>query len=1047
MRKLYSILLLFLCLFVNQVFGQNDISITGKVVDGDGQPINAVSIRALPSNKTLGLSNAQGAYTVKVPSNTKSLLFTAVGFSQKTISIGDKTVVNVELASNNQEIEEVTVAYTVRKKETLTGSAVVISGKDIKDAPAANFTDLLQGRVAGFNVQLNNGTPGMRGSMSIRGLNTTNVSASGGDAFLGRTSPLFVVDGVPIEEGSNFEYGFQSQGPGISPISMIPPDEIESITVLKDAQATSQYGSKGAYGVILVTTKRGNSSIPVIRYSSKYFMSLVPKLKRVIGGSDENRLRVNQILQYDTTYAGALRLINDSPFLSDTLNPYYNNSTDWHSYFYANRFNMNHSLSIDGGNERFNYKVAPSYYDQKGIIRNTAFRRYNVQSNMRYKPTDRFLISAYLNASMAKNSTGSGNAFQQSGVANSVNTSSLLPSPSIYTGSFDALSATSTSNDNKSAGLVTNIDLEYEIFKGFRASTTFKYQYDLATQDRFVPEILNSGQNKLYTYDDNNKSIYSRNQIRYNGNLFDDERQIIQASVFSEASISSYRAQAMQMMGSGSDQIQVGSGFNARSTKGGYLNNLSDRKSLGYLGSVSYQFDSRYIVDIAYRLDGTSTSGAESPWAHNPTAGVRWNFNKESWFKNSVFSDGSVRVTWGRNIYPTGSIYDVYGRYFVESGSYNNQQIVSLDMDKIPNIAMTPIVNSQWNYAIDLGFLDQRLTLTYEHYYKETKDELADIQLANISSFNKITKNEKGLVNIGHEVSFSFRPQVKSADWSFNTYGNLSYNKDYLSKLPNGIRQEIFQPGDDSYIMMLNRLGRNSFSNVLYHYKGVYQSDNDVPVNPVTGLKYRATNNKGEEYFFRAGDPIFTDLNGDYVLDREDLVVVGNAIPRLSGGFGATIRYKNWGLQPNFTFTLKRDVINRAKADVFRNYYNPTEQKALMPLDFDYWQQNNLDASYPSPLFFRRANAIDPYRYNSTLFQEDGSYLKLGSTTLSYNVNREWSSKYGISSLRFYLNANNIYTWSKYSGPDPEMVTDLGYDNSNGYPRSREFTFGLDIQF
>lgn len=1057
MRNLYSIIFL-VAFCISQVFGQ-DLSISGKVTDSNGSAIIGVSIRVSPGNTSVGVTNNSGNFNISVPSRTKSLVFSAIGYQSKSVNLeSGKTNYSVRLESSSEEIETVEVAYVARKKETLTGSAVTISAREIKDAPAANFTDLLQGRVPGLNVQLNNGTPGMRGSMSIRGLNSSNVSMSGGGAFLTPTSPLFVIDGVPIEEGSNFEYGFQTQGPGISPISMIPVEDIENVVILKDAQATALYGSRGAYGVILVTTKRGNSNIPIISYQTKNFVSTVPTLRPIIGGMEESRIRVNQILAYDSTYNSALELINNTPWLADSLNAYYNNSTDWQSYFYGNTFNTSHNVNFSGGNQAFNYKVAPGYYKQNGIIRNTGFTRYSMQTNMQYRPSNSFFMSAYLNANMARNSTGSGNAFQQSGVASSVNTTSLLPAPSIYSGSYDALASSAVGNDNKTGNLITQLQLEYEIFKGFKASTTLKYQYDMSTQDRFTPEILNSGESDIYMFDSNTKALYNRNMIQYNTTLFDDERHVFNAFAFTESNITNYRAQAMQLSGTGSDQIQVGLGYNARSTKGGYLNNLYDKREIGYAGQLSYQFDSRYILDLSYRLDGTSTTGALNPWSHNPTAGARWNFFQESFFSEaSWLSEGSLRATWGRNIYPTGSIFDVYGKYKMDGGTYNNQPTVSIDLGQIPNIALVPITTTQWNFAIDLGFWDNMFTLTYEHYYKENTNELADIALPNINAFSKVVTNEKAIVNRGHELSLFFRPNPKNEDWRVTTYANFAYNKDIQAQLPNGVRQILQQHPNIGYINLLQRLGRNTFSNILYHYRGVYKTDDEVPINPATGLRYRATNNTGEDYFFRAGDPIFTDLNGDYVLDREDLIVAGNAQPRFTGGFGATIQYKGWSLQPNLIFSLKRDIINNAAADMFRGYYYPTKNPdanvrnpyALVPLDkFDYWTPNNVNGFYPNPFDFRRANIVDPFRYNSTLFQEDGSYVKLGSTTLSYNLDRDFVQKrFGISGLRLYVNANNIYTWSKYSGPDPELVTALGYDDSAGYPRSREYTFGIDIQF
>ncbi|HMR20029.1 MAG TPA: SusC/RagA family TonB-linked outer membrane protein, partial [Sphingobacterium sp.] len=192
-----------------------------------------------------------------------------------------------------------------------------------------------------------------------------------------------------------------------------------------------------------------------------------------------------------------------------------------------------------------------------------------------------------------------------------------------------------------------------------------------------------------------------------------------------------------------------------------------------------------------------------------------------------------------------------------------------------------------------------------------------------------------------------------------------------------------------------------------------------------------------------------TDLNGDYVLDKEDLVFAGNAQPRFNGGFGATVQYKNWSLQSNFVLTIKRDVINKAIADYFRSYYKPLDGGALLPIDqYDYWTPTNTSASYPNPFDFRRALLVDAYRYNSTLFQEDGSYLKFNSATLSYNFNRDYlQSRFNLTGVRLFMTADNIYTFSRYSGPDPELVSELGYDTSDGYPRARRFTFGMDIQF
>lgn len=1048
MERIYLIFI-FCLLFVTNLAAQ---TVSGIVNDDNNKGVGSASITALPAGKVLGATTATGTFNVTVPEGTTSLVFGHAAYERTTVAFQkDKAYYVVVMITKTTEIETVTVGYVARKRESLTGSAVVIKADDIKDVPAANFTDLLQGRVAGMNVQLNTGTPGVRGSMSIRGLNSATVNMSGSDAYLNATSPLFVIDGVPVDEGNGFEYGFQTQGPGVSPLSMIPVEDLEEITVLKDAQATALYGSRGAYGVILVTTKRGKSRIPIVSYQSKYFVNTIPSLRQVIGGIDERRMRVNQILQNDSTVNTALDRINSTPLLADSLNAYWNNSTNWQSYFYGMTMNTQQSLNISGGDQSFNYKIAPGYYKENGIVKNTGFTRYTMNTNMQYRPSNAFVMSAFMNTYMVRNSFGSGTAYQQRGVAEGASTTSLLPAPSIYSGSMEALASTNVANDNKTGYANTQLQLEYEVFKGFRATTNINYTYDNANQDRFTPEILNSGESLVYIFNSRQNKLYNRNMLQYN-TTFGTEKHNLLTYFFNEMEMRGFRAEAMQLVGTGSDNIQTALSYNSRNTKGGVLNNLNDFRSASYAGNMTYQYDSRYIMEFSYRLDGSSNRGSAGLWSHNPSIGLRWNMNNERFLENMDYlSTANIRGNIGRNIVPIGSIYDAFGRYTMESGTYNGQPVVTIATGQIPNMDLEPIVTTQLNLALELGLWNDRLLVTYENYYKQVDKDLVEIKLPNIAGFNNKKVNDQSIVNIGHELSVFYRSQHANPDWRSTIYVNGALNKDYMASLAGGMRQEIMQHQDPNlpYIHILKRLGRNALTNVLYHYRGVYQTDEDVPVNPATGLRYRMGGVFGDDAFFKAGDPIFTDLNGDYVLDKEDLVFAGNAQPRFNGGFGATVQYKNWSLQSNFVLTIKRDVINKAIADYFRSYYKPLDGGALLPIDqYDYWTPTNTSASYPNPFDFRRALLVDAYRYNSTLFQEDGSYLKFNSATLSYNFNRDYlQSRFNLTGVRLFMTADNIYTFSRYSGPDPELVSELGYDTSDGYPRARRFTFGMDIQF
>ncbi len=1052
--KIFKIIFACFLMIISFESMAQDRIVTGTVRNERGEPIQGVTITADKDNNpqliVIGSTNEKGEFSVKLPATFDALGLRHLQYVRTDYKLKptDKHV-NITLKLRANTIEEVvSVGYIERKVESLTGAATVIKIDDIKDAPSMNVTDLLQGRVAGLNVQLNTGTPGMAGSVNIRGVNTASFAGEGQDVYMKSTSPLYVVDGVPIEDVDNFEYGFQTQGPGITPLAMIPVDDIEEVVVLKDAQATSLYGAQGAYGVILITTKRGNSRVPIVSYNTRVAVNTVPSLRSVLGGQYERYLRVNQILNNDRTPLDGIIYVNNTPMLADSINPYYNNSTNWQSYFYKNAMTTTQSVSISGGEQSFNYRMSPSYSKNRGIIANTGFERYSLSANMTYRPTNKFMLSAVISSSLAKNSLGSGNAYQQTGVASGANSTSLLPSPSIYAGSYDALLATQIQSDNKTGAFSSNISLEYEILRGLRFRSSGQYSFNNAHQDQFTPELLNSGRTKLYAFRRDGNSIYTRNSLSYSTNL--GAKHNITAMVFHEARMSTSSSEGMTVQDVGNDYIQSGIGYNTRLISGGTLDNLAETRSLSYAGSLIYQFDQRFVLEGSYRMDASSGNGANVPWSINPSTGFRWNISKEKFFEplTSVINNMSWRISYGRNIKPSSSRYDAYGTYSLVSGGYNNQPGITINLSSMPSTNLVPVSTTTLNSGLDFNLWKGLVNFGYDAYYKQIDNEIATIPLSSAHGFKGIKLNAQALINIGHEFSLSYRPKFRNKDWKNASISfNMSLNNDYLAQLPEGKRQELSSSSQYAYI--LRRLGTNAFSNVLFHYRGVYESDAAVPVDPSTGYRYRVGTNTGEDYFFRAGDPIFTDLNGDYILDENDLVIAGSSMPKVVGGAAFSLGYKDFSFQTNFSFVVKRDILNNALADRFRNFYNPTDNGALVPIDqYNYYGSGQGDPIYPNPFDFRRATIVDPFRYNSTLFQEDGSYFKINTATLSYNFKESFTKpKLGISSARLSFTLNNVYTFSNYSGPDPELVTAFGYDSSSGYPRARDFSVGLDIRF
>lgn len=1030
---------------------QTKITVKGVVKDNAQNTVmQGVTISMTKPSRTIATTDANGAFSVTIDAGTE-LVFTHSGFTavRKTFS-SSTSFVGIFLSVKDNTMQEVVVqGFRQKTKETATGSSSVISGKALQDVPVSNVVELLQGKVAGLNVQNNSGSPGGMGTINLRGISSINISS---DGFLTPTSPLFVIDGVPVDVNTNYEYGFQGGGAGINPLALIPPEDIEQMEVLRDAAATSVYGARAAYGVIIVTTRRGKSKVPVVQYSTNFFVKAPPRLRDVIGGKEERLFRIRTILDYDTSATAAQALINNTPFLSDSLNPFFNNATNWQDYFYRTTYNQNHNLSIRGGDDKFNYKTNLNYYQENGIVQNTGFKRYGLSMNAQYAPTNELRMLVSLSSTLGQKQNGSGVGLIQTGVASGGSSSSLLPPPSMFSENNSALAAARVTNNNKTANIASSLDLSYEPIKGLRIGNLLSYNFNSGTADRFTPSFLSNGSSESYSYNDRTYTLYNRSIINFTKTVYN--RHNFNTYVFNEINSYGFRANAVLLDRTANDQITGPIGYGWGSSRGGTLNSIRETRQHGYGGSFSYNFDRKYVLDFNFRFDGLSTTGSKQPYSKNPSLSARWNFNREKWLeKVSWLSYGSARVSWGRNIKPTGTIFDTYGRYIVGL-PYNNNPTVAIDYATIPNEKFLPETQTQTNAGIELGLFGNALQLTYETYYRSIDNQIMKIELANTSGFAELQTNAVSLVNYGTEWSAMVRmfKQSKPFQWTLSVNG--AFNREILTKLPDNLRQirkDIIDGG--SNVPVIYKIGRNAISNLIYHTQGIYASTADVPVNIATGKRQQYLSGFGN--YFQGGDPRWTDVNGDYIIDEKDLLPIGNPIPKVTGGILSQMQYKNFQLNINASYTLFRDLLNASLSQTMQNFSKPTVMGALVPIDqYNYWKPSRTDktsgtanAQYPNPFDFRRAGVMQPFRSNQTLFLEDGSYWKINNVVLAYNVDRKYLTRFKMTSCRFTLTVNNVYTFSKYSGPDPELVTQLGRDNSGGYPNARSYAIGLNVQF
>jgi TonB-linked SusC/RagA family outer membrane protein len=1056
-------LMFFCCLLMcqNLMAQVKKVTVKGTILDAvTKEPLTGATI-GTQAGGGLTQADINGKYSVVVDDGA-TLTFSFVSYAPQSHKLkpGEVTV-NINMTSDSKAIQDVVIrGYVKRNREQTTGSSYIITGKEVQDNPVGNVEQLLQGKVAGLNIQNNTGAPGMRGSVNIRGLSTISTTGSGDNTYLQPTSPLYVIDGVPLDADKASEFGFDQQGPGVSPLSLIPQEDIASMEILKDATATALYGSRGAYGVILIQTVRGKSKVPVIRYSAMFYMSAVPKLRETLGGAAERSFKVGAINQYGILY-DKYDLTN-TPFLADSLNAYYNNSTNWQGIFYSNKFNTTHNLALDGGDSRFNYKVNLKYFSQSGLIDKTGFENYSMNMNMQFQPSPKLSFFGQIRTSMGRIRSGSGNQVLQTVVNQNGNKSTLLPGPSFLLATSDVLSSLNIRESSGPKNISANLNATYELLPGLSLQTNGNYTYEIETQDKFLPAAANFQYARIDNFYGYTSELYNRNNITYTKSL---GQHNLFFNVFNEIYVKKRQQTYTRIYGTPNDQFEGPSGYDGNLSRGaGVLDNFYDLRTASYAFAFTYDFKKKYVLDLTYRLDGSSANGPVDPYTKNPSVGFRWNITKEDWIANHTskwLDQADLRLSVGQNIYPIGNLVDIYGKYDPR-GFYNNQARVGINFDRIPNVNLLPKKVLQYNVGVDATFFNSHLDLTFDTYYRAVSNDLVAVNLPNTSAFGSYQSNDGAVSNYGYELALTIRPLKQSAKvkWTMNVNGALNY--DVLTKLPavfNGQFIDIKDatnataPLDATGQYLAKRVGRNALSNYLFTNNGVYASTAQVPVDPVTGLRMRNITTAGSIntplQSYQGGDAMLQDLNGDYVIDVRDRTVTGNTQPLITGGFSNTIGYGQFSLNIYCSYTAIRSVLNNSLAQRLVALSNPFGTSAVpTPGNLRIWKgTGDATATYANVYNYAHEVYLKNFRGEQTLWQEDGSYFKINQATLSYNLPKDLVKRLGLNAIRTTFTASNLAVFTPYSGPNVENVNSLGKDIDGAYPNPRTYTLGLNVNF
>lgn len=1011
MRNHYRILLgvLFVTLPV-QLLAQA-LRVSGRVTsDQDGQPIPGVNV--VVRGTTTGIStDANGNYSLSVPGPNTVLLFTSIGLNSQEVNIGNRTVVNVVMKETINELAQVVVTgYNTTQRKDITGSVTSVSPDKFKNIPVTSFDQALQGQAAGVQVTQSSGTPG--GGLTVRVRGSTSISAS--------NRPLFIVDGVPVEDGalSGRDFGGQQD----NALALFNPNDIESIEVLKDASAKAIYGSRAANGVVLITTKRGRSG-----QKTTFTADVQRGLTDIIRRPD--LLNASELLDLQreaATNAGQdpdqLGLIKG---VTDGVN------TDWIDAILRKGVYQQYQLSAQGGNDRTQFYFSGSFRDEQGVQLNNGFTRYTGQFKFDQKATSKLSFGANLTASYAKNKRVKGDNFLDgvySGAIKSLpyyapyNEQGKLygPQDENYAGfpNFNPVGqALLPRFIAYTAKFLGGVYAEYEIIPNLRFRTKASVDYNNVTEDQFEPSstaiggFLQSvgGQGYGVYINTTIATLISTSTLAYNFRLAEKHR-------FS--TLAGFEVlQRNQLDGNVQGRVFPSDDFTYITSAGIVDQGSSFRLNSGLIstfGEVRYDYDEKYLATLTGRYDGSSRFGQDRRFGFFPSASVAWRLSSEPFMQRFRFlSDLKLRASYGFTGNERIGDFQFLGTW--AAVTYSGSTGVG------PAALANPQL--QWertreaNIGLDASFFSGRLSITLDAYDNLTDRLLFAQPIPQTTGFGAVQGNIGKVSNRGAELTLS-TVNVDRNGLRWSTDLNLSHNQNKVVELISD--QPIFRG---------------------YTAEGVSQTNVVLPGHPLGtfwGLKFLGVDPA-------TGDAIYDDKNGDGRISPDDGQVIGNAQPKLIGGLTNRVSWKGIDLSVLLQGSYGNSILNFSNTTLLNagaDIQNNQTRKAL-----DRWRKEGDIASVPRYVLGNSYN-----NYHSSRFIEDGSFLRIKNVALGYNLPRQWINRYGMANVRVYASATNIFTLTRYTGPDPEVSTLDGSTTAQGidfftFPQIKTIMGGLTIGF
>jgi TonB-linked SusC/RagA family outer membrane protein len=1010
---------------------QADVS--GKIVDAAGLPIPGATIR-VKGGTAVAISGNDGKFTLKNVSSTAILVVSYQGYSSREIPASGNLAAIQLVVSANDLNEIVVVGYGKTQKKDLTGSVATISTSQVKDLPVSSIDQKLVGQIPGVQISAPTGAPGGGVNVKIRG--TGSITAG--------NSPLYVVDGFAISNSSGQDY---------NPLNVISPDDIESVTVLKDASSTAIYGSRGSNGVIVITTKRGKSGPPVVSVNSYIGVQQVPQKGRpdVLNGTEYAQFRKEMII--DKRASTGLST-TDADIPAEFRNPsVYGEGTNWYDAVLRSAMQNNIDASIRGGSESTRYSASIGRLQQSGTIRYTDYERYTVNFNVESDLSKKFKVGLSIAPTGAVQNR---NGFE-TGIRD-VLTRTLWLSPIVpvtdangnrttFITSPGAIGAGNPLNTLEYAGTkakyfrgIATAFAEYQIIDGLRAKYSFNYDYSNNSSFAFSPsfvigETSNPNPNPSIpssnTAQNTTSNWLSEITLNYDKSFGKDHR--ISAVAGYTAQQERYDGYSFGATNYPDNLIET---INASTLLNGAAAGVEKWALISYLARVNYAFRDKYLFTATVRSDGSSRFGANYRYGTFPSAAIGWRASQEEFMKSLKWiSDLKVRASYGR----TGNFNIPNYQYASSIGSSNYSFGGTLSNGRvsgsIANENLTWEKADELDLGLDFSVLNSRLGLTFDFYNRITSDLLLNAELPSASGFSTSTINLGKVRNRGFEIAVNSKNLTGKFTW--NTNANISINRNVVLELNPGNNNAPIYAGRSGggYYTHITQVGKPIGQFYGFQFDGLYQNAQELATQPKHSSSV-------------VGSVRYKDIDGNGIIEEvKDFTVIGNAQPDFTYGLTNTFGFKNFDLNILVVGSQGGQIMKTGNEFLTNTdgVFN-VDRKVL-----DRWRSPSNPGNGLAPT---TVGATPLYREVSSLWIEDASFLRIQNISLGYNFNRDMLMKSRfIKSLRIYASVQNLATFTKYSGANPEAGTNDGFSaltpgrDFTAYPLPRVMTAGINITF